>query len=161
MDLKSIEREKLKEKFINGVCPLPEEITGRWKGIFLPFSEDIKLFPAKPLLVFLDKAVGITWGKIWKGKEIRAKEGKIDGINILLGGIKTLQFDVRKIKSRVDGKEAIEFDYSKNPPPFSFIKDEVRVITKESETPILIGIMFFEIPFFSTPVIYFGLEKTE
>ena len=163
-------REKLKELFTEGSCPSPEEIVGKWKGIFLPFSEDIKipLISSGFILGILDKIVGGSWGKIWKGKEIIAAEGdkvqptkRIEGINILLGGIKTLRFDVRRIKSRLDGKEAIEFDYSKNPPPFSFIKDEVRAVRNKEEAPFLIGIMFFEIPLFSTPVIYFGLERKE
>ena len=159
-------RERLKELFTKGICPSPEEVVGKWKGIFLPFSEDIKipLLSSEFTLRILDKAVEWSWGKIWKGKEIlltseEEDRNRVVGINVLVGGIKTLRFDVRRIKSRFDGGEAIEFDYSKNPPPFSFIKDEVRAVRDKEEKSSLIGIMFFEIPLFSTPVIYFGLEK--
>lgn len=156
MNLQELSSFELERVFTDGICPEPQNLIGSWKGIFLPFIERAPL-PFKNLLTF---AVSKTWGNIWKGKEIfiDQKTNKIKGLNIIYPSLKTLSFDVKKVRSRVDSGDAVEFDYSSHIHPFGFIRDEVRLV-KGSEKQKLIGIMFLESSFWRFPIIFFGLER--
>lgn len=156
MDLQKLSSFELEKVFIDGTCPEPQHLIGKWKGIFLPFVERVPL----PFKSFLTFAVSKTWGSIWKGKEIfiDQKTNKIKGLNFISPSFKTLSFDVKKIRSRIDSGESVEFDYSSHIHPFGFIRDEVRLV-KGAEKQRLIGIMFLESSFWQFPLIFFGLER--
>ncbi|MCS7212936.1 MAG: hypothetical protein NZ927_01735 [Candidatus Calescibacterium sp.] len=155
MNLQSLKPSDLEKLFLEGIVPEPQHLIGSWRGIFLPFHEKAPV----PLKDISTSVVSKTWGAIWKGKEIflDQKTSKIKGINIV-SGFRTLGFNVKKIKSRVDSGEAIEFDYSGNLFPLGLIRDEVRMV-KGVEDQKLIGVMFLEFFAVNVPVIFFGLER--
>lgn len=157
MELESLSPEELNKSFSEGVCPEPQELIGEWRGIFLPFSNRSPL-PFKELFYII---LANTWRKVWRGKRIFIEVGgaEVKGINIV-SALNIMKFDVRKVKSRLDSGEAIEFDYSRNIPPVSFIRDEVRAV-KGDEKRRLIGVMFVELAKSRVgfPLMFFGLER--
>lgn len=152
--------EEFEKIFLQGGCPELTDLVGKWEGVFLPFVAKLPI--SDKLLNLSNFFVRATWGKIWKGKEFFTKGEQMEGVN-LIGPLKTLKFQVKKVKSRLDDNFSIELDYSKkNLPPISFIKDEIRFVNSEKKDEI-IGIMFLEFPPTKLenriPVIFFGLRK--
>lgn len=155
MELTKLSPEELERLFEEGGSVEPQHIVGRWKGIFLPVH---RISPI-PLKGVLTSVLSRTWGKIWKGKEFFLERGTSDvmGINIV-AGLRILKFRVKKSRSRIDSKDVVEFDYSLNPPPVGFVRDEMRTV-RGQEGRVLVGVMFVEFLGRSFPFMFFGLER--